>query len=107
MSSGIGNLTTLIQRLEAAASRLEDIVIAQTGEPEKSETSEAVPVAPAASSPALEAWAADVGPVVRAYEDASAAIGPLVREHAELVRRAMDEVQHCLLYTSPSPRDRG
>ena len=96
MSSGIGNLTTLIQRLEAAASRLEDIVIAQTGEPEKSETSEAVPVAPAASSPALEAWAADVGPVVRAYEDASAAIGPLVREHAELVRRAMDEVQHVI-----------
>lgn len=96
MSSGIGNLTTLIQRLEAAASRLEDIVIAQTGEPEKSEKSEAEPVAPAASSPALEAWAADVGPAVRAYEDASAAIGPLVREHAELVRRAMDEVQHVI-----------
>jgi len=63
MSSGIGNLTTLIQRLEAAASRLEDIVIAQTGEPEKSEKSEAEPVAPAASSPAREAWAAAGGPL--------------------------------------------
>ena len=55
MSSGIGNLTTLIQRLEAAASRLEDIVIAQTGEPEKSEKPEAVPVAAAATSPASSA----------------------------------------------------
>lgn len=60
MSSGIGTLTTLIKRLEAATSRLEDIVIAQTGEhgevegtPAPGESkSEATQIEAAATAPA-------------------------------------------------------
>ena len=89
MSSGIGNLTTLIKRLEAATSRLEDIAMAQSattsdGSAASSSTVAGTATAVTANAPALsseetatqrseldakDAVVSDDVPVVRAWDN--------------------------------------
>ena len=89
MSSGIGNLTTLIKRLEAATSRLEDIAMAQSattsdGSAAPSSTVAGTATAVTANAPALsseetatqrseldakDAVVSDDVPVVRAWDN--------------------------------------
>ena len=49
---------------------------------------------------------AELGPLVALYKDYQGALGDIAEAQAMLADPEMKEFAHCLLYTSPSPRDR-
>ncbi|WFD34367.1 ubiquitinyl hydrolase 1 [Malassezia cuniculi] len=110
--SGIGNIATLLKRLEAATSRLEDIAISQmngslsakggsstslddlesidreiAGIPAAVSATEDAP-AGAAVSPKVNVWDAKMNPVIEQYVASSNTLGGLVQEQAALVAAA-------------------
>ncbi|KOS12522.1 adenylyl-cyclase-associated protein cap [Malassezia pachydermatis] len=119
MASGIGNLTTLIKRLEAATSRLEDIAMSQSAAAQDAgldltPPTQAAPSTTAVASsssdtalndtaskgeseskslPTVSAWDEDVEPAVKEYVAASEALSPLVAEHAKLVQATMQQLR--------------
>ncbi|CAD6890468.1 unnamed protein product [Tilletia laevis] len=112
MSTGIGNLSTLLKRLEAATSRLEDIALASGGTPGAHSTSTpnaaigaavaggapppppppppppAAPAAPEAQQeapPSVVAWDENVAPALQKYVDISNGLeGPVQKQAAKV-----------------------
>ncbi|EMC96422.1 hypothetical protein BAUCODRAFT_474005 [Baudoinia panamericana UAMH 10762] len=125
---GMNNLSTLIKRLEAATSRLEDIAQSaatfdhqsngdrsvQSDHPASSSTKPQQPVAiakdasqpqapPAAAAPlppAIEAMDELLNGEVKAFVEASRGIDPLIEEQAESVQKAFIDQRRFLVVTT-------
>ncbi|WFD45236.1 suppressor of rasval19 [Malassezia psittaci] len=111
-STGIGNLQTLIKRLEAATSRLEDIAMSsdqqatrsapsmstestepsmQQNEGSASGSEHQQATTTKAKEPALDAWDTSIVPAVKKFMQLSESIGPLTAQQAAMVD---DAFQH-------------
>lgn len=115
---GINNLSTLIKRLEAATSRLEDIAVQQHAQPQQPQAAGmastergAAPVpssAPAVESPAsVEAWDDEVKPKINAFAELSAKVGGNVEIQAKHVVAAFEGVRHTILVAGNSKKPSG
>ncbi|PLW19651.1 hypothetical protein PCANC_08950 [Puccinia coronata f. sp. avenae] len=107
-TQGVGSLFTLIKRLEAATSRLEDIAIAQTtavgttmaGENSAAAGQSSSPDAPTETPPSLKAYdELLVGPLKK-YLALSAEVGGSAQEQAKHVDAAFAAQRSFLLVTS-------
>lgn len=103
---GIGNLSTLIKRLEAATSRLEDIAVqqhhARASQPRAA--AGAAPAGAAGTAPAqaevpatVESWDEQVAPKLQAYVDLSDKVGGNVQEQAKYALAAFQGVRQLIL----------
>ncbi|WFD00983.1 suppressor of rasval19 [Malassezia yamatoensis] len=113
-STGVGNLQTLIKRLEAATSRLEDIAMYQNSDPQSTRSAPSMSTdstqssmqqteggalasqaqqapTPNVKEPALDAWDTSVVPALSQFVQLSDSIGPLIAQQAAMVH---DAFQH-------------
>jgi adenylyl cyclase-associated protein len=116
---GIGNLSTLIKRLEAATSRLEDIAVQQhQHQTTKGDSNGSGPGAVAVPGivegnasvevPAsVEAWEEAVHPKLQAYSDLSDKIGGNVQQQAKHVIASFDAVKHVIFVAGTSKKPSG
>ncbi|PWN45959.1 hypothetical protein IE81DRAFT_319809 [Ceraceosorus guamensis] len=122
MASGIGNLSTLLKRLEAATSRLEDIAVAQaqgvtasvSGGPSAAGHSGVAASAPAAAAAApveepavIEAYNETVAPALKKYVDLSAKLGGPVHEQAKCLAAGFEAQKHLIHLASASKKPPG
>ncbi|KAN0066028.1 suppressor of rasval19 [Thecaphora frezii] len=127
-TTGIGNLSTLLKRLEAATSRLEDITIAQSQAYNSSAQSAAAVSLPLAGGappppppppppapveevkedpPAVKAWDATVTEALNEYKQLSAKVGGLVNEQANSVSKTYAEQRNLVLLAASCTRPAG
>ncbi|MBW0471533.1 hypothetical protein O181_011248 [Austropuccinia psidii MF-1] len=106
-TQGVGSFLTLIKRLEAATSRLEDIAIAQTSSAQVNVTNESVD----GGIPALNEPSENLSPSVKAYDEMvmaplqsylslSKEIGGCAADQAQYVDNAFGAQRNFLLITS-------
>ncbi|UZJ51758.1 hypothetical protein CBS101457_001078 [Exobasidium rhododendri] len=107
-AAGVGNLSTLIKRLEAATSRLEDMTVQQqsTSSTQTRSATEEATAAPSGAlpasaageaSPAVEAWDELVSPKLIAFTELSKKIGGNVAEQTNSVTAAFSAVRSLIV----------
>ncbi|SPO35158.1 probable adenylyl-cyclase-associated protein CAP [Pseudozyma flocculosa] len=128
-TSGIGNLGTLIKRLEAATSRLEDITVAQSQSYSQSGQPGAAALAGAAAGAAppppppppppapveevkedptsVKAWDASVAGALAEYQELSGRIGNPVAEQANIVVKTFAEQRNLILLAASCTKPAG
>ncbi|GAC95666.1 adenylate cyclase binding protein [Pseudozyma hubeiensis SY62] len=126
---GIGNLSTLIKRLEAATSRLEDIALHQSSGSSVSSSQRELPSAasaptagsvpppppppPAAAEPpkddppAVKAYDQEVGEALDEFKQLSAKIGGVVQEQAAAVSKTFQAQRDLILLAASSQKPAG
>ncbi|CDW94625.1 hypothetical protein [Sporisorium scitamineum] len=123
---GIGNLSTLIKRLEAATSRLEDIALHQSSGSSQKELPSAAPTLvtgsvapppppppPAAveppkdDPPAVKAYDEQLGEVLDEFKQLSAKIGGVVQEQAAGVLKTFQAQRDLILLAASSQKPAG
>ncbi|MCO5613787.1 hypothetical protein L7F22_068065 [Adiantum nelumboides] len=112
---GINNLSTLIKRLEAATSRLEDIAVQQHAQPQQPTAGGVALADRGAPGPAsavelpasVEAWDDEVKPKINAFAELSAKVGGNVEVQAKSVVAAFEGVRQTVLVAGSSKKPTG
>ncbi|TKY90481.1 hypothetical protein EX895_000479 [Sporisorium graminicola] len=124
---GIGNLSTLIKRLEAATSRLEDIALHQSSGSSQKELAPAAPALAAGSvapppppppppaaiepskddPPAVKAYDEQLGEALDDFKQLSAKIGGVVQEQAVSVLKTFQVQRDLILLAASSQKPAG
>lgn len=118
-NQGLNSLATIIKRLEAATSRLEDIAEAQAAgkaPPSTASTATAAPPAPASVAsaatnhaappppaedpPVIQAYDEQVKPLVEAFVKLSGELSPVLKEQAGLVEKLFADQRSLILQAS-------
>ncbi|KDN44681.1 hypothetical protein K437DRAFT_256912 [Tilletiaria anomala UBC 951] len=122
-TSGIANLSTLTQRLEAATSRLEDLAqihgdrllggalcaLGVAGTAVAGGVPQPPPFPPSAPTaeelpPAVEAWDEQITPALSAYTSLSFQLGDLIADQAKSVQEAFEAQRHIVLLAASSAK---